>query len=31
MPIKQIIDEGSLFRLEADLCYLDDILKTNNN
>ena len=31
MPIKQIIDDGPHFRLVADIWYLDDILKKNNN
>ena len=31
MPIKQIIDQGPLFRYQADLWYLDDDLKRNNN
>ena len=31
MPLKQIIDEGPHYRYEADIWYLDEELKENNN
>ena len=31
LPLKQMIDEGPHYRYQADILYLDNDLKTNNN